>query len=126
MIDHSALQRFVRSAFGSIWSLELLLVLRQRPDHCWTRDELIRSLRASEQVLARSTTDLATAGLITVDAEGRACYAPASPDLEETVAAVAALYASRPGTVRRLIVGGGADSVISFANAFRFRKDQGE
>lgn len=126
MIDHNALHRFVRSAFGSIWSLELLLVLRQRPEHRWTREELIEALRASEQVLTRSTGDLAAAGLIAMDAEGRAFYAPASPELEETVAAVAALYASRPGMVRRLIVGGGADSVVSFADAFRFRKGQEE
>jgi hypothetical protein len=115
----------MRSAFGSIWSLELLLLLRSRPEHHWTREEMIDALRASEQVLTRSTADLVAAGLVSVDGEGRACYAPSSPALEETVAAVAAFYASRPAAVRRIIVGGSADSVVNFADAFRFRRDHG-
>lgn len=126
MVDDSAIHRFMRSAFGSIWSLELLLLLRSRPEHRWTRDELIDALRASEQVLTRSTADLVAAGLVSIDEEARACYAPASPGLEETVAAVAAFYASRPAAVRRIIVGGSADSVVNFADAFRFRRDHGE
>jgi hypothetical protein len=126
MADDSAIHRFMRSAFGSIWSLELLLLLRSKPEHCWTRRELIESLRASEQVLTKSTADLVAAGLVSVDGEGCAQYAPSSPALDETVDAVAAFYASRPSAVRRLIVGGAADSVVNFADAFRFRRDQGE
>ena len=126
MVDDSAIHRFMRSAFGSIWSLELLLLLRSRPEHCWTRQELIESLRASEQVLTKSTADLVAAGLVSVDDDGCAQYAPSSPALEETVDAVAAFYASRPAAVRRLIVGGAADSVVNFADAFRFRREQGE
>lgn len=126
MVDDSAIHRFMRSAFGSIWSLELLLLLRSKPDHRWSRNELIESLRASEQVLTRSTADLVAAGLVAVDENGRASYAPSSPALQETVDAVATFYASRPAAVRRLIVGGAADSVVNFADAFRFRRDQGE
>ena len=122
MADDSAIKRFIRSAFGSIWSLELLLVLRQRPEHDWTRAELIAALRASEEVLARSSADLSAAGLIATDNEQRVRYAPASPELEATVAEVVSLYGSRPAAVRRVIVGGD-DSVVSFADAFRFRRD---
>jgi hypothetical protein len=125
MADETALRRFIRSAFGSVWSLELLLLVRQKSAHRWTHDELIDALRASEQVLRTSTADLVTAGLVTIDAEGRLGYA-ATAELDATVAAVAALYGSRPGAVRRMIVGGGADPAISFADAFRFRKGQGE
>ncbi|MFD1612472.1 hypothetical protein ACFSCW_11735 [Sphingomonas tabacisoli] len=120
------MDRFIRSAFGSIWSLELLLALRQRPEHRWTRAELIEELRASEQVLTRSTADLVAADLASVDEEGRTRYAPASPALDESVREVVALYAARPATVRRLIVGGKSDSIASFADAFRFRRKPGE
>lgn len=125
MADENALRRFIRSAFGSVWSLELLLLVRQRPGHRWSHDELIDALRASEQVLSKSTADLETAGLVAVDAEGLLGYI-ATSELDATVAAVARLYASRPGAVRRMIVGGGLDPAISFADAFRIRKDQGE
>ena len=122
MTQDSAIERFIRSAFGSIWALELLLILRQRPDQDWPRAELIAALRASEQVLARSCADLNAAGLIT-ERDDVVRYAPATPELEVAVAAVVKLYAARPAQVRRLIVGGPQDAVESFADAFRLRKD---
>lgn len=126
MAEHEQLRRFISAAFGSVWSLEMLLAVRERPDHGWSHDELIRMLRASEQVLMRSTADLEAAGLLVRDEAGRARYAPASPELAETVDEIAALYASRPSTVRRWIVSGAPDPVARFADAFRFRKDRGD
>lgn len=118
-----SLTRFILSAFRSIWSLELLLLVRGRPDHGWTQDELIDGLRASEQVLARSIGDLAAADLVRIEHE-LIRYAPASQALDQTVDAVARLYASRPAKVRRLIVGGGTDDQLTrFADAFRLRGD---
>jgi len=116
------LARFTRLAFGSVWSLELLLILKEAPERWWRRDELIALLRASDGVLTVSTADLSRAQLIMVNAEGAARYTPAAPVLEETVAAVAALYRSRPKLVRRWIAGGEPDAVERFADAFRFRR----
>ena len=122
MTDEDSLARFIKSAFGSIWSLELLLLVRGRPDHGWTHDELIAALRASEQVLARGVADLAAAGLVQADGDTLR-YAPASPALDETVVEVAQLYAARPSKVRRLIVAG-EDQLTRFADAFRLRGDK--
>lgn len=122
MLDEESLARFITAACRSIWSLELLLLVRGRPDHDWSHDELIGALRASEQVLAGSVGDLVAAGLLR--AEGGAIrYAPASPLLARTVDEVAQFYTSRPAKVRRLIVGGG-DQLSRFAEAFRFRGDK--
>lgn len=126
MTEADALRRFIRSAFGSLWSLELLLAVRERPEHWWSREELILSLRASDEVLARSTSELVRTGLVAVDGEGRARYAPASPDLEITVQEVAAFYALRPRVVRQWIFGSEPDPIERFADAFRFRKDRGQ
>ena len=115
-------ERFIRSVFGSIWALELLLILRAPPRRDWARAELIQALRASEQVLTRSCADLSAAGL--VEAEGdRVRYAPSSPELDEQAAHTAALYEARPTRVRRIIVGGPQDSIERFADAFKFRQD---
>lgn len=126
MPDHENLRRFIRAAFGSVWSLELLLAMRDQDEHLWTPEELILALRASELVLTRSTADLEGAGLIVRDGNGRARYAPATPELARTVTELAALYASRPALVRRWIVGSEPDPVERFADAFRFRRDRGE
>jgi hypothetical protein len=116
------LERFITSAFRSVWSLELLCLVRSRRDHDWSREELIASLRASEQVLARSIEDLVAADLIRAE-ENRIRYAPGSPALDTTVDEVSRLYASRPAFVRRLILGGGEDQLTRFADAFRLRGD---
>ena len=121
-IEDESLARFIASAFRSIWSLELLLLVRSRSEHDWTHGELIDGLRASEQVLARSIEDLVAADLVRVD-DGRIRYAPGNPGLEATVGDVSQLYASRPAKVRRLIVGAGEDQLTRFADAFRLRGD---
>ena len=115
-------ERFIRSVFGSIWALELLLILRPPPQRDWARGELIQALRASEQVLARSCADLAAAGLIAEEGD-EVRYAPVSPELDAQVALTAELYEARPSLVRRMIVGGPRDSVERFADAFKFRQD---
>lgn len=122
MTDEESLARFIKSAFRSIWSLELLLVLRERSDHGWTHDELIGALRASEQVLAGGVADLDAAGLVRTEG-GLLRYAPGLPEMAQTVEEVAQLYASRPSKVRRLIVGG-EDQLTRFADAFRLRGDK--
>lgn len=117
-----SLARFVASAFRSIWSVELLVLVRSRPDHDWSREELITGLRASEQVLARSIEDLAATDLVRLD-DGGIRYSPGSSALEGTVADVVRLYATRPAQVRRLVVGG-QDQLTRFADAFRWRGDK--
>jgi riboflavin biosynthesis pyrimidine reductase len=114
---------FVGSVFGSIWSLELLLILQSRPDHAWGSEELIAALRGSELVLARSSADLLAANLIETNGTTYR-YAPASAELGAMVKRLASLYASRPAVVRRLIVGGGEDLATRFADAFRFRRPE--
>lgn len=54
---HEGLLRFIGLTFRSVWSLELLSLLRTCPGAGWTRDQMIESLRASEQVLSRSIED---------------------------------------------------------------------
>jgi len=120
--EDESLARFISSAFRSIWSLELLLLVRSRPAHGWSHAELIEGLRASEQVLARSIADLSGADLVRTEG-GLIHYAPGSYTLDETVADVAQLYEMRPAKVRRLIVGG-EDQLTRFADAFRMRGDK--
>jgi hypothetical protein len=122
MSSDSETERFIRSVFGSIWALELLLILRGPPQRSWARAELIQALRASEQVLARSCADLSTAGLIDGQAD-EVRYAASSSELDAQVALAASLYEARPTLVRRMIVGGPQDSIERFADAFKFRRD---
>jgi hypothetical protein len=122
MSSDSQTERFIRSVFGSVWALELLLILRQTPQRNWARSDLIAALRASEQVLARSCADLRAAGLIEEQGDS-VRYAPASAERDAQVTLAAAVYEARPTLVRRMIVGGPQDSIERFADAFKFRQD---
>ena len=64
---NSDLIEFVETSFGSVWSLELLLMLYRDPSRIWTSDELVHELRSSEVVVAQSIERLVAAGLALVE-----------------------------------------------------------
>jgi hypothetical protein len=113
---------FIASSFRSVWSLELLLLLKgdRRP---WPHEELVIALRASELVVTQALRSLVAAGLAFEDEDGTATYMPASRDLERLVEETEQLYARKPDAVRRTIVASSSSGLSAFADAFRLRKD---
>ena len=123
MSDRDSTKQFLRSTFTSVWSLELLLLLRQRPDHDWSEAELVEALRASKLVVSRSLQSLVAAALVVPTDDGGARYARLSRDTEKLIAEAESMYARSPDAVRRLIIEAGMDPAAKFADAFRFRKE---
>ena len=115
------LLRFIGSSFRSVWTLELLLLVK-RDQRQWSRPELIATLRASELVANKSLEELMAAGFVSLEGEG-ARYLPASSEIAKHVGEVERLYAARPDAVRRAIVSTTASGATAFADAFRLRKD---
>jgi hypothetical protein len=113
--------RFIGSSFPSVWTLELLLLLK-RERRPWAREELIGALRASELVVSQALDSLVAGGLASVSEEG-AVYMPVSDSVAELVDQAGDLYAVKPNKVRRMIVTSSASSITAFADAFRLRKD---
>lgn len=116
------LSAFIRASFRSIWSLEVLLLLKssERP---WTEHDLVGAMRASQLIVSESLHRLAAAGLIYHDDQGNAAYGPVTQSIARSVDAVEALYARAPDSVRRLIVSSSAAGLTAFADAFRLRGD---
>jgi hypothetical protein len=114
---------FIRSHFRSVWSLELLLHLRRHPDRSWSTAQLVDVLRASEAVVATGIETLLAGGLIVVEKDGGARYAPVSPELDERVGETEEVYGRKPDAVRRLIVLSANSGVAAFADAFKLRRD---
>ena len=117
-----SLKRFISASFRSVWSLELLLLLKRQPSF-HRREELVTALHGSELVVTQALDWLVAGGLASLDSEGRATYNPAAPDLASLVEQTEDLYGRKPDAVRRLIVAGAAPGLTAFADAFRFRKD---
>ena len=53
MTPDDDLLRFVASSFPSVWTLELLLILK-RDRRRWSREELVATMRASELVVSNA------------------------------------------------------------------------
>lgn len=122
MPSQEDLAQFIRSTFRSVWTLELLLLLK-RSGRAMSRAELVEALRASDSVAVTAVAALFQAGLVMIEAEDRIRYAPASPDLDALVEATAGLYAQKPAAVRRLIITAASDPAAAFSDAFRLRRD---
>src|SRR5690348_3427263 len=117
------LMRFIRSTFRSVWSLELLCLLKAHTDRDWTPDEIVAALRASDLIVRESLSALTAAGLVIVRSDGAARYQPASSSLAALAEGAEQLYARSPDAVRRAIVSAASGDIATFADAFRLRRD---
>jgi hypothetical protein len=114
---------FLRDHFKSVWALELLLFLKEHADQAWTREQLVSALRTSDTIVNTSVETLIAGGLLANQGHDKIRYAPASDDLSRLVDVTDALYATKPGAVRRIIVSSAATGLSAFANSFRLRND---
>lgn len=123
MLENAEVVGFIRNSFRSVWSLELLLLLKSDPKRKWSQPELVDQLRSSELVVRQSVASLVAAGLLLPEGDERVRYAPASRDIRRLAEATERLYERKPDAVRRLIVSSSIDQLAAFADAFRLRKD---
>lgn len=114
---------FIRGSFRSVWSLELLSLLRSAPRRSWPHPEMVTALRGSDLVVRQSLDGLVAAGLVVVEEDGSASYRPVAADLDGLVAGSEELYGRRPDKVRRMIIGATSSGLTAFADSFKLRKD---
>ena len=123
MMADREIEEFIRDSFASIWDVEILCELFDKPGHAPTAAELVERMRASEQVVAQGTAALAAAGIAMFDDEGRLHFQPVNDEVSALARAACNFYARFPGRTRRLIVARQAPGLSAFADAFRLRKD---
>lgn len=122
--DHD-LAGFVREHIRSVWALELLLVLRRDAGRCWPPADLVRELRASTGLVNDNLLQLERGGLVLRDDQGCYRYRPAAPVLDELCQRLESAYRERPVAIVNLIAAP-RDPLQSLADAFRFRRGDGE
>ena len=109
----------VREHIRSVWSLELLLLMRRTPTRAWTVDELVRELRASTVLVTDNLTHFERVGLIVPEEQGRYRFAPAGPLLAEFCDNLAEAYQTKPVALINIIASKGA--LQTLADAFKFK-----
>jgi hypothetical protein len=113
---------FIRAQIGSVYTLELLILLKRSHGRAWRQDELIRELRSSPTAVADGLARLTRVGLVNEGAESGYAFAPASPELGELAAAVEELYTIRPITVVKAIMSAPVDKLRAFSDAFKLKE----
>jgi hypothetical protein len=108
----------VRKHIRSVWSLELLLLLRSRPGEAWPPEALVRELRASTGLISGCLAQLQASCLAAHDADGWR-FAPDSVELERFCDQLAQAYQTRPVALINMIAA--PSQVQNLADAFRFK-----
>jgi len=116
-------RRLILERIDSVPELEAILLLREYPGRDWTAAEASQRLYVSQTVGAHILATLAQRGFL-VSREQRYRYEPGSPDLAQTIDALAETYAHHLVAVTQLIHAKPSASVREFAEAFRLRKDK--
>jgi hypothetical protein len=120
--DH--VRRFIAANIDSVGTLEVLLLLRDHREREWTPDEVARELRSGSEIAVDRLAFLRARGLVSEAAAEKPSfrYAPSRPDLARAVDDLASCYATRRVRVISLIYSKPTDQVLTFRDAFRFRK----
>lgn len=95
---------FIANSIGSVWALELLLLLKRDAGRGWDADSLVRELRGSPIVIDEALQRLRAAGLVIQVDAGTYRYRPASPQLDGIASKLEGVYAARPIAVIKAIV----------------------
>ena len=111
---------FVRDSIGSVWALELLLLLRRGDDRVWSSAELVRELRSSDTAVAGCLTKLVGLGIVSSSEAGYR-YQPSSSQLAHAVDELQKLYSAKPISVMKAIMTAPNEKLRIFSNAFRLK-----
>ena len=114
--------RLVVEHIDSLEQLEVLLLLHASPERDWTAEDVAREMRSSGQSAGKRLASLASAGILS-QAGTRFRYAPKSDELDRAVASLARVYPERRFGIIELIFSKPSDTIRTFADAFRIRRD---
>jgi DNA-binding IclR family transcriptional regulator len=116
-------QRLIRDSIKSVWTLDVLLLMRRGGDKSWPLDELTRELRGNRTLVHDVLSALAKAGLVEADEAGNYRYRPADAEADALVERLEKIYVERPLALIKEIVSAPNEKIQSFADAFKLKKD---
>jgi hypothetical protein len=112
---------FIRTHIRSLYTLEVLLLLKRDRARAWKAADLVRELRSSGMAVADALNRLTRAGMVSENSPGHYAFAPASPDHERIAVEIENAYTSMPMSVMKAIVGAPDEKLRAFSNAFRLK-----
>ncbi len=122
-----AVREFVLDHIDSVELLEVLLLLRKYPAEQWTVQRISDELRTNPSSVENRVSVLVAKNLLVhvsaTDKEALYQYMPSDNDLISLIDDVARCYAEKRVSFIELIFSRPRQTIQTFAEAFRFRKD---
>ena len=104
MAGENEVVAFLRESIGSVYAIEVLLLVMRRADRHWLAADLVRELRSSRTAVAEALGRLVRAGLVSEASEDRYVFAPVSERLERIAREIQQLYTTAPVAVMKAVV----------------------
>jgi hypothetical protein len=119
-------QSFIRENISSIEQLEALLLLQRDPARKWTAQELSKELYLSLEAAIHRLDDFQKRNFCVSDNadEPRYWYNPNLGRVDSIIRDLRTAYEQRRVRVINLVFSNPIDTLKSFADAFKFRKDE--
>jgi hypothetical protein len=119
------LKQFVEHHIESVPQLEALFLLRNEPQRGWTASEIAKALYVPEDAAGSLLADFVRRGFaILMPAANQAyAYRPRDDDTDRLIGQLQAAYLDRRVAVISLIYSKPLNKVQTFADAFRFGKE---
>ena len=114
---------FISAHIASMEQLEVLLLVSRQPDREWSPEAVFTEIQSSHASIVQRLREFSEQGLLIQPAPLKFRYSPRSEPLANAVRALAAVYKEKRVKVIELIYRKPVDDVQSFADAFKFRKD---
>ena len=120
-------KRLIHDRFNSVEQMEVFLLLREQSSREWNAVEVSRELRIQPESAATRLADLHAGGLLARSGADpdtpQYRYRPDTSDLERAADGLARAYKERRYTVIDLIFAKPADTIRTFSDAFRIRRE---
>ncbi len=113
---------FIRRNIGSVSLLEVLLLMKRKPNKEWRAEEISSEMRTNVSYASSQLAELATAKLIVQGKNGGFEF-PADSIKIEILDRLDMLYSNRRSTLISFIYSQPIDNIRDFANAFKIKKD---
>lgn len=119
-------KRFLETNIDSVDQLEILRVLGEDPQKEWRAIDLAGEVQTAPQTIGSHLSALNARGLLSLQTRGSELFCrfgPNNAELAERAARLLQAYRERPVTMIKLVYAAARDSLKTFAEAFRIKKE---
>jgi hypothetical protein len=122
------LKAFIADQIDSVVQLEILLLLHAHAHQEFSAAQVAQELRIDAAWAEPQLTELCARGTLACTGGSPSLYryAPASPQVHETIDQLAQMYSTHRVTLTTLIFSKPPSPVRSFSDAFRLRRDRSD